>query len=150
MKCTGDGGPGAWSDYCINPYLNDPDGRPDAPDANCTLTSITDGTSHTIMIGHGQMRPEDYGSVDITPGFNDLLLNGGSRGLCRSGRSNAQDAPDVPPGSWGGPFPQGSLMCMADGSVHIFTYVAADHSSLPNSFAAFLTPNGKEEVILPN
>ncbi len=42
-------------------------------------------------------------------------------------------------GSWGGPFPQGGLMAMCDGTVRMFPY------SMPN-FSAFLTPDGGDAV----
>ena len=45
-------------------------------------------------------------------------------------------------GSWGGPFSQGGLMCMGDGTVRMFPYALENVS-------AFLTPAGGEVVNLP-
>ena len=170
----GVGGPGAWSDYAINPFLNDPNGRGDFRSARLTFVGITDGTSNTIMIGHAQMRPEDYSRSDVTLGFNDIIFKGGSPGLCRSNTVNSRDSADSVPGNWGSPFAQGSLMCMADATVRMFPYsitggvirdgkVPDEHQrrvatedfgdgrgSVPTAFATWLTPCGDERVVIPD
>ena len=52
-----------WSDYLINPWLNDSQGggglttNSAMPDVKRTLVSISDGTSNTIFFGHGQIKP---------------------------------------------------------------------------------------------
>ena len=56
----------------------------------------------------------------------------------------ARDSDKAPViGSWGGPFPQGALISLADGSVRMFSYST-------NNFSAFLTPAGGEIVNLNN
>ena len=52
--------------------------------------------------------------------------------------TDSDNAPTI--GSWGGPFPQGSLMCMGDSTVRMFPY------SVQN-LGAFLTPDGGEVVV---
>ena len=161
--CTGGGGPGAWTDYFINPFINSPNGVPNAPDAKRTLAGITDGTSNTIVVGHGQINPDDYASPDTIAGFTDIIFNGGSPGLCRPNRTvvNSRDASNPPSaaGNWGGPFAEGSLMCLLDGTVRFFPYTITGGTIVngmgppcngcgdvppPCSMASFLTPSGGE------
>ncbi|HZZ80370.1 MAG TPA: DUF1559 domain-containing protein [Gemmataceae bacterium] len=147
-------GGGAWSDYFYNNYINDPmrAADPAAPDMRTTLMDITDGTSHTILVGHGSIDKRQYTSeADVTLCSN--IFTGGTAGTMRSGdngRTNptgvtlqrdADEAPTI--GSWGGPFPQGALMCLADGTVRMFPYAT-------ENFSAFLTPTGGENVIMPD
>src|SRR5262249_44735536 len=124
FTCTGIGGPGAWSDYFINPFLNDPDGVPNARDQKLQLSAIPDGSSSTIFVGHAQIRPADYNSIDSIPGFTCTIFDGGNPAMCRGNRTveNARDSNDSQPGNWGGPFSQGSLMGMGDGTVRMFPY----------------------------
>ena len=109
-KCTG-ASPGAWTDYFINPFLNDPNGVANAPDRKRKMIDITDGTSNTIFVGHGQIRPEDYSSTDATPGFTATIFSGGNPAMCRGNTQvvNARDSAESKVGNWGGPFAQGSL-----------------------------------------
>jgi Protein of unknown function (DUF1559) len=158
-SCTGAGGPGAWTDYFINPFLNDPNGNANAPDMKRTMEGITDGAANTIFVGHGQMRPDDYESPDAIPGFTTTIFNGGNSAMCRGNRqvSNRRDFAESTPGNWGGPFSQGSLMAMGDGVVRMFPYTmgggnivngVCDGARDPNSFGSFLTPSGGEVVVL--
>jgi hypothetical protein len=173
---TGVGGPCTWTDYAINPFINDPNGAIDVPDVKRTLVGITDGSSNTILVGHGQMNPNDYQSPDVTPGFTDNIFKGGSPGLCRFNTAavNSRDSSNPPsvPGNWGGPFPQGCLMCMADATVRLFPYSMTGgnivdgvnrpscpsglstepHEGLPMAygFGTFLTPCGGETVTIPD
>jgi hypothetical protein len=165
--CTGMGGPGAWTDYFLNPFLNDPNGAFDVPDTKLKLTDIKDGASLTVLVGHGQIKPSDYASPDVIPGFTDVIFNGGSAGLCRPNKQvrNAPDSSDSVPGDWGGPFPQGvyqgSFMVMGDGHVVSFAYGQKegtisngksdgrqhDHDySWGAGLGAALTPNGSEPL----
>lgn len=149
-------GSGAWTDYFYNNYLNDPDNasRPDNPDLKRTLVGIPDGTAHTILLGHGNIPTNHYAHFGGVP-FSSNIFLGGTSGTMRSGGdvingasplgvSLQRDSRGEPPGvgGWGGPFPQGGLMAMADGSVRMFPYQTAN-------FAHFLTPAGGEVVILP-
>ena len=54
---------------------------------------------------------------------------------------DSNNPPNV--GSWGGPFPSGALICMADGAVRVFPY------NTPN-FSLFLTPRGGEVALGPD
>jgi hypothetical protein len=172
--CTGVGGPCIWSDYAVNAFINDPNGAFDVPDAKRTMVGITDGTSNTILVGHGQMNPKDYDSPDVTPGFTDNIFKGGSSGLCRFNAINGRDSSNPPSasGNWGSPFPQGSLMCMADATVRMFPYTltggnivdGVNLASRPSGtspefaegfdravdFGDFLTPCGGECVTIPD
>jgi len=54
------------TDFVINPYLNDgATGQLDATNKKRTLIGISDGSSNTILYGHGQMNPIDYSSSII-------------------------------------------------------------------------------------
>ena len=147
-------GGGAWTDYFYNNYLNDPiqAANPAAPDQRRTFMAITDGTSNTVMYGHGNINMNEYPlSVAVTQSSN--IFNGGTTGTMRAGNNgkvsptgvslqrDSTNAPGV--GSWGGPFAQGGLMAMCDGSVRLFPY------SMFN-FGEFLTPTGGEIAMLPD
>ncbi len=158
--CPGRGRPmfedkrGPWTDYFYNNYLNDPlqAAKPDAPDARRTFADITDGTSFTILAGHGNINTTQYASNTNVAGSSNIFT-GGTTGTMRSGdngKSNPtgatlkrDSAEDPGIGSWGGPYPQGGLMAMADATVRMFPYAMQD-------FSAFLTPTGGENVVLPD
>jgi hypothetical protein len=147
-------GGGGWTDYFYNNYLNDPlqAGKPDAPDARRTLVGITDGTSLTILVGHGNINTTQYASSANVALSTNIYL-GGTTGTMRAGdngktnptgvifKRDAAENPGI--GSWGGPFPQGGLMAMGDATVRMFPY------SMQN-LGAFLTPTGDEAVVLPD
>ena len=158
--CPGRGRPdreedrGAWTDYFYNNYLNDPKqaAKPDAADVRRALKDITDGSSNTIIVGHGNIDTRQYqAKADVTLSSNIFL--GGTFGTARAGdngevapggvtlQRDSASAPTI--GSWGGPFPQGALMCMGDATVRMFPYDT-------KNFSSFLTPTGKEEVMLPD
>jgi hypothetical protein len=147
-------GGGPWTDYFYNNYLNDAKqaDRPDAPDMRRGIATITDGTSNTVLVGHGNINVDQYLlSGNVTLSSNNL--NGGTTGTMRAGnpgevapggvtlKRDSNVAPTV--GSWGGPFSQGALIAMADGSVHVFPYDTP-------SFSSFLTPRGGEVVLFPD
>lgn len=146
-------GKGAWSDYFYNNYLNDDKqaDRPDAADMRRTLMQITDGTSNTVLVGHGNIRPDQY-QLSGNVALSSNIFDGGTTGTMRAGNRGeaapggvtlARDS-NTPPtvGSWGGPFPSGALICMADGSVRVFSY------NTP-AFSSMLTPRGNEAVNPP-
>ncbi|MSU77344.1 MAG: DUF1559 domain-containing protein [Gemmataceae bacterium] len=155
--CTGDGGSGAWSDFCINPFLNSNTGQADAPDRKLTMVGITNGTSHTIFFGPGRMQPAHYTNSGTVPGVTDTIFSGGSVSTCR-GNPNvlmAPDGNDAQPGQWGGPFRQGCLMAMGDGTVRMYPYTTEMGRVLPDgssaeagSIAGYLTPRGCEAVTI--
>jgi uncharacterized Zn finger protein (UPF0148 family) len=160
--CPGRGRPlleaggGAWTDYFYNNYLNshnDNPAMPDNADFQLTIAAITDGTSNTIMVGHGNIATNQYG-LSAGVAFSSNIYLGGTTGTMRSGGDAPFGGPPVGVslqrdafahpgvGGWGGPFPQGGLMLTCDGAVHTFPYHTAN-------FGEFLTPNGGELVDIP-
>src|SRR5262249_35579691 len=151
---TSNGG-GAWTDYFYNNYLNDAANaeKPDNADKKVTFVNITDGTSNTILLGHGNIDTKQYESTkDVKLSIN--IFNGGTFGTARAGKNGAANpqgvtlqrdsakAPDM--GSWGGPFAGGGLFAMCDGSVRMISYDFAGAS-----LGALLTPAGGEVVQIP-
>jgi prepilin-type N-terminal cleavage/methylation domain-containing protein len=146
-----------WTDYFINDYLNDSTGgAPATADSKRTLVGINDGTSNTVMVAHGNIQTTLYSqSTDMT-GVSTGVHIGGTWGTARGGANTAVSpnvtlsadsatAPSTSGLNWGGPFPQGALIGMADATVRMFTY-----SLSGTTFGAFLTPNGGEVVSLPD
>ncbi len=145
---------GAWTDYFLNNYINNPAKAetPDNADAKRTLVGITDGSSNTVFAGHGNINVADYKS-DTNVAFSSTILDGGTVGTIRAGKNGVtspggasiqRDSTQAPTlGSWGGPFPQGGLMALCDGSVRMFTYGMRNLSD-------FLTPTGGEVANLPD
>jgi prepilin-type N-terminal cleavage/methylation domain-containing protein len=154
---TSNGG-GPWTDYFYNNYINDSlkADKPNAPYNKPRFVGITDGTSNTIMVGHGNIDITQYkDAADVTLSTN--IFTGGTKGTMRSGNPTTANKAGDPDGvtlqrdndkapgigSWGGPFPNGALMGMGDGTVRFFSYSV-------ERFSAFLTPNGGEAVNLPD
>lgn len=148
---TSNGG-GAWTDYFYNNYLNNAleATKTSSADKQRGLADITDGTSDTIMIGHGHIRISQYkANADVTLSSN--IFKGGTSGTARAGNSTTKDQPGNPGGvtlardsddapvlgSWGGPFAGGALMGYADGSVRFVSYNV-------QNFSAILTPAGND------
>ena len=159
-----------WSDYVINPWLNDTIAGGGittsnaAPDIGRSLVGITDGTSNTIFFGQGQINTQDYGKREAIPGYIDTILKGGTTATALSSdiaagpvafaRDSADTRRDAARG-WGGPHEAGCLMCMGDATVRLFPYAVGLGKFMPNgaadevgTLAAFLTPCGGEVVTL--
>lgn len=164
-QCLGRGRPfqeqgkGAWSDYFINNYLNDPEkaDTPDNADHRTSLDDITDGLANTIFAGHGNISTSDYSKNENVVGSSNIFL-GGTFGTARGGpnwqdgqkvsvelRRDSAEPPDFAAGGWGGPFPQGGLFVFCDGTVRMIPYNMSGHL-----FGALLTPTGNERVELPD
>ena len=146
-------GGGGFTDYFYNNYLNDPLNaeKPGGPDKIRTLAGIPDGLSNTIFVGHGNIKTSQYNSdANVTLSVN--IFTGGTTGTMRAGKNGAvspagatlaRDSDEaLTIGSWGGPFAEGGLMGMGDGTVRTFPYGW-------NAFSDFLTPTGAEVVRLP-
>jgi len=168
---------GPWSDYMINIYINTGTvgGTFNGADNRKTMVGITDGTSNTIAIGDGRLGTNDY-SVSTSTAWCSGLYAGGTAGTARGG-ANVAAAGTAPTfqsvatvstnnfardaqgalcsanceTAWGGPFPQGGLMGMIDGTVHMFAYSLGTAPTATNQsvFGAFLTPNNGETVTVP-
>jgi type II secretory pathway pseudopilin PulG len=151
MLETSNGG-GAWTDYFYNNYLNDPKqaNKPNAADKKRKLSGITDGTSNTIMLGHGNVNTTQYkDAADVALSTN--IFTGGTTGTMRSGdngetnptgvtlQRDSDKAPGI--GSWGGPFQGVACMTFCDGSVRSIAYGF-------DMFPALLTPTGGEVVAI--
>jgi prepilin-type N-terminal cleavage/methylation domain-containing protein len=151
---------GAWTDYFINNFLNDPTKahRLDNNDVKRTLMGIPDGTSNTVLVGHGNIAPVQYSALNSVLGSANIYM-GGSQNTARSCSAalatgnpaktpasitgsnvniklNRDGAITVDQGAWGGPFAQGALFCLADGTVRLFPYATI--------LGPFLTPTGSE------
>jgi len=170
--CPGRGRPvncatGPWSDYFINPFMNSPlTGAASSADTKRTMVGITDGTSNTIFAGHGRIDPGQYSTSTAAPTWSDTIFIGGSAGNTRNLTTpvNARDGgstatPAWAAGQWGGPFAQGALMGMGDGTVRLFpyTYTGGAISNTTGAagagntvLGAFLSPAGGEVTILPD
>ncbi len=170
--CPGRGRPivttataGPWTDYFINPYLNINSGAVSSVDSKRTMVGITDGSSNTIMVGHGQIRQGEYSLATGVTGSTSIFL-GGLVGTARSNGAslqvNARDPVGVtgsPQTSWGGPFAQGAAMCLGDATTRFFPYTvynvgrvttAGVGGTVPTALSVFLTPNGSETSTLPD
>ena len=158
-----------WSDYVINPWVNDPKGGGGVTTTNAifdhkrTLVGITDGTSNTILFGHGQINTADYATTAATFGYMNTILIGGTTATALSSNpaagpvTFARDSADTLKNAargFGSPFAQGCLMCMGDATVRMFPYSIEVGSfrngvaTSPSTLAAFLTPTGNETITL--
>jgi type II secretory pathway pseudopilin PulG len=156
----------AWSDYVMNPWLNDPKGGGGITMTNAVrdnrvkLADITDGTLHTVFFGHGQINTEDYSSRVAVPGYIDTALIGGTTATALSSNSAAgpvtfaRDSADTRRDAargWGSPFPQGSLMCAVDTTIKFVPYsfpVGTFNNGVGSpaaSIASILTPAGDDQ-----
>ncbi len=158
-----------WSDYFINDYINDPTGATfNATDVRRTLVGITDGTSNTILCGHGNIATTQYASSTGMAGISIGICNGGTSGTARGGSTAlgiaatsgpiavlSRDTSTAPTSvNWGSSFPQGALMCMCDATVRMFPYQlngqATSGGTVGGAFGQFLTPTNGEVVTLPD
>jgi hypothetical protein len=148
---------GAWSDFFINVWLNDPiNGAVNAPDAGRTLKDISDGESNTIFVGQGSIDPGLYATETPIAQSSDIFT-GGKPGTARRSLINRRDTAGNQELTWGGPYSQGALMGMGDVTVRLFAYdrYSGEGDTLLNghgngSFAPLLTPAGGEEVNPPD
>ena len=152
---------GSVTDYFINVYLNTKTigNGWNARDSELKMKDVADGTSNTVFVGQGWLSSGDYRS-SVLPGRSNSIFLGGIPDLARGGADVpgvgvgpfAKMQPDstaLPAGAalipWGGPFKQGVLMGMGDGTVRMFPYEMSGVT-----FGAFLTPTNREVVELPD
>jgi len=185
---------GPVTDYFINIFLNTKmvgNGTVAAcwglPNNKSTMVGITDGTSNTIFAGHGWLvQGTDYGA-DVHVGRSNTIFVGGAQDTARGSTTQpAAGAAPTPPNvvfqrdcptsaaptataiiPWGGPFPQGGLMGMGDGTVRMFPYSMSSSNSTANvnqsttatntsagattgNIGNFLTPSNNETSVLPD
>jgi hypothetical protein len=138
------GGPA--TDFGINVFLNDPNGGVNSPNVYRQLSTITDGTSNTILLGHAYVQPLVYSSTTPAPPSLQPIFIGGSLATGRNTLGDnatdwLQDGATVTSNQWGSPMSEGGLMAMCDGAVRIFPYATA----LTN----FLLPDDGNAVELP-
>jgi hypothetical protein len=118
---------------------------------------ITDGSSNTIMVGHGNIATGSYSSSTSMGGQSTDIFSAQSAGGTTRGVATVNLLRDSTTagsvGTWGGPFPQGALMCLGDATVRLFPYgmtPGASGSSTANTLIPFLTANAGETVTLPD
>ena len=159
---------GASTDYMINLLLNDQtlgNSADQGGNKKRTMVGITDGTSNTIFAGHGQVGQDKYSTANIN-NYADTINVGGTFGTARGSAGAAQSAGNGPailgfkrdPATgasqnfWGGPFAQGGLMGMGDGTVRLFPYSMENLAAIntPTAFGSFLTPANGEISTLPD
>jgi prepilin-type N-terminal cleavage/methylation domain-containing protein len=174
------GMPGPWADYAINPFINSPTAVVNAVDTKRTMVGVTDGVSNTIFVLDGWMLSGNYSTTTGIANQSDSVFCGGGNGTTRGGTVNAGFGRDQTTNlttgaagiAWGGPFPQGALAGMGDGTVRMFPYSMAGAGGAagsgfvnasgvavttsggatvnPSSLAAFMTPTGGEAVTIPD
>ncbi len=170
------GAAGPWSDYAINGWINcNGQAAPtsSSSDVKRTMVGVTDGTSNTIFVADGYITSTSYSLTAGSANMSDTIFNGGSTGTCRISPTAAGTTTTVffrdntttlsSAGSyWGGPFPQGMLCGMGDGTVRMFPYsmsvagtitaagVATPTTAGSTILQCFLTPCGGEASTLPD
>jgi prepilin-type N-terminal cleavage/methylation domain-containing protein len=105
-----------------------------------SVAHVTDGTSHTALVGEKAMDPANYNTG--TWFWDEPFFLGGAGGTERSGSLLLHDAPGAKfPYNWGAAHSAGVQFLFGDGSVHLLPY---DTSS--DVVAALLTPSGGEII----
>jgi len=122
------------TDYAINPRINVPNKPPtntnenNEADHNRNFPFITDGTSHTFLLGEKSLQVSQYLNT-LTSNFDETIWKGGQGGTARGRNTTTfntgqpapaivQDSPTVTNGNrWGGPHPGTCLFLLVDGSV---------------------------------
>jgi prepilin-type processing-associated H-X9-DG protein len=139
----GGGWPWGKTDYAANAYV-----VPDRPRV-LRMSSISDGTSQTILAGEKAMSPKNYDSG--TWYWDEPFFVGGSGGTKRGfglrgdqGFQIVRDDKDMDFAyryNWGSAHPSAANFLFADGSVRPLAY-----ETPPTTVKALLTPNGGEIV----
>ncbi len=95
-----------------------------------TVISNLNGTSNTVFVGEGFLRPDQY-QRDHGSNWEEVIYSGGYGGTQRGGNRlmkdvNTQGQDNI----WGGPHDSGALFVMHDGSVRSIRYSAAGTAPL--------------------
>jgi hypothetical protein len=91
-----------------------------------SLVGIVDGTSNVILAGHGQVAAGNYTTQTPAGTYFGSIYEGGKLWTARTTATHSRDPNTTTTvDTWGGPFPQGSLFVMADGTVRLFPYATA-------------------------
>jgi prepilin-type N-terminal cleavage/methylation domain-containing protein len=148
---------GPTTDYALNPYLNDSSGSVRHKNNHCTLATISDGTSYTVLCGHQYIRTSDWSSgapdASATPAELGSIWVSGTKATARDAAHYIPDNSNRKyqgNGQWGGPFATGGLFCMADGSVHLFPFTLVEDNGVSSlHFRYLFTPRDGQSVQLP-
>jgi prepilin-type N-terminal cleavage/methylation domain-containing protein len=120
-------------------YAGNKDLFPNRPRCR-SLREVTDGTSHTILVGEKAMDPRNYNTGTWI--WDEPFFTGGSDNTSRDGPDILRDAVGVAfEQNWGAAHPSGAPSLFADGSVRHITY-GTDWRVV----GALLTPDGGEVV----
>jgi hypothetical protein len=116
---------GSTTDYAINCNIEWSTGT-SGKDTRIKLSSITDGTSNTILVAEAVYDFTIY-KADAAPAgcWNETWWSGGYGGAGRDGFNCFQDSTGITTtyeNEWGGPYEGSSQYCFCDGSVHNITY----------------------------
>jgi len=137
--------PGPFTDYVLNAWVNAPtNGNRNVANARRTLVGISDGTSNTVLAGHGYLQLSQY---QLTAGDNwkESIWRGGYGGTARTANAMLRDGTTGQGDRWGGPFVQGICICMGDGTVRMFPYTMSG-----TNFGRFLDPDDGNPVQTPD
>ena len=116
------------------------------------LSTFTDGTSNTILVGEKALALNMYTSDGGD--WDEPVWCGGWGGALRAGYQVLQDALNIDytdgantgHGSWGSPYPGGCPFIMYDGSVHMIPYSNAYPTA---NFYTYLTSNAEDKPSTP-
>jgi prepilin-type N-terminal cleavage/methylation domain-containing protein/prepilin-type processing-associated H-X9-DG protein len=133
------GGGWTWgkTDYAVNAFV-----CPNRPGGCLNLLNITDGTSHTLLVGEKAMDRDYYSTGSWY--WDEPFFLGGSDSTSRKGNVVMPDQRGTfyqIRENWGSPHPAGAQFVFADGSVHSILYVTS-----PDVVKALMTPAGGETV----
>ncbi len=105
-----------------------------------SFVNITDGTSHTLLVGEKAMQTVLY--TTGTWYYDEPFVLGGANGSHRTGTFVVADSPSCEfEDNWGSNHWAGTQFAYADGGVRTLNYSVA-----PSLVNALLTPNGGESV----
>ncbi len=142
---------GPFTDFSINCWINDSaNGDEETADKRQNLQTIQDGVSNTIFFGHRMIKVGSYANtVGDDETFSPILFGGDAgTGIQRNDGSTTalfkrDEAGTLGPNDefWGGPYVQGALFAIGDGTVRMIPY--------GTNLSPFLKPNDGLAVTFP-